>query len=227
MMQNIDVSVIIPTYRRPVMLQEAIQSVLMQKDCTLEIIVVDDHSVDDTASVVTRFPNVRFFENETNCGPGYSRKFGFSVCDGRYVVFMDDDDYYTDPLFFRKALNELDSGHYAFLSANAQILEPNGTFTDSPLNTTGVMAATDYLSGFAKKYKKPHSTFTTVFSKTHLQNVGLMEMQMVNDVAIYMRALISGNVFFLSDTIGVYRVHENNISSHITEKFLITTGPLL
>ena len=45
---------------------------------------------------------------------------------------------------------------------------------------------------------------------------------MVNDVAIYMRALLFGDMYVLSDNIGNYRIHNSNISSCITKDFLIS-----
>ena len=46
-------------------------------------------------------------------------------------------------------------------------------------------------------------------------------MKIVNDLAIYMRALLFGNIYVLEDSIGNYRVHSDNISSRITKDFLI------
>lgn len=46
-------------------------------------------------------------------------------------------------------------------------------------------------------------------------------MKMVNDYAIYLRALLFGNAYIMQDRIGVYRVHNQNISSHIERDFLL------
>ena len=110
---------------------------------------------------------------------------------------------------------------YAFVGANAHILEENGTISISNLNLRGSLESIEYLSGFPFKNKKPHSTFTTVFSKEHLLKVGLADMEMVNDMAIYMRSLINGKIYLMDDDIGVYRMHNNNISKKIDGDFLI------
>ena len=216
------ISVIIPTYRRLEMLREAIQSVKAQDYSNIEIIVIDDHSGDDTQNIVDEFPDILYYRNPANKGPGYSRKIGFSHCHGDYVVFLDDDDYYTDNSFFSKAISIFSEDDYVFVSANALIIDMNtATETNSDLNVYGKMDSREYLRGFPFQYKKPHSTFTTIFLKKNLDDAGLLEMDMVNDMAIYMRSMIKGNVFFMSDTIGVYRQHPANISKRINGPFII------
>ena len=220
--ENADISVIIPTFRRPDMLRTAIQSVLTQRNCTVEIIVVDDHSCDETASVVKEFPGVRYFENKENRGPGYSRKFGLSQCSGKYVAFLDDDDYYIDSDFFSYAIRIMASHtDYVFLAGRGKTLdyETNQYITEAfPLS--GEVPAIDYLSGISIRYRVPQ-TFAIVFSKAALISSGIPDMDMVNHVPMIMRCLQSGNVYFSERAVGVYRQHEGNISKAMTAEFII------
>lgn len=205
------------------MLAQAIASVKAQDYLSIEIVVVDDCSEDKTEDIVTLFPDIQYYKNETNRGPGYSRKFALAKCNGEYVVFLDDDDYYTDPSFFSKAISKL-SAHeeYVFVSGNAQILYVESSKNEeSKLNVSGEMNSVEYLSGFPFKYKKPLSTFTTVFRKSALIDANIQKMEMVNDMAIYMRCLTFGKVFFLEDNLGVYRIHSSNISKSISADFVI------
>ena len=91
---NRTVSVIIPTYNRGHLLGEAIQSVLNQdiRDCSLEIIVVDDGSVDNTQDVVAQFgKDVRYIYQD-NQGVGAARNRGVEVASGEWLAFLDSDD---------------------------------------------------------------------------------------------------------------------------------------
>ena len=81
------ISVIIPTYRRYEMLKEAINSVLAQTYQDIEIIVVDDCSGDDTAQIASFSPKIKYFCNERNSGPGYSRRCGLALSRGEFIVF--------------------------------------------------------------------------------------------------------------------------------------------
>ena len=91
---NPAVSVIIPTYNRGHLVGEAIQSVLNQdiRDCSLEIIVVDDGSVDNTREVVAQFgKDVRYIYQD-NQGAGAARNRGLEVASGEWLAFLDSDD---------------------------------------------------------------------------------------------------------------------------------------
>ena len=88
------VSVIIPTHNRAETVRAAITSVLSQSFQDFEIIVVDDASVDHTASVVQGFddPRIRYLRNAANKGEGGSRNKGLLNAQGDFIAFLDDDD---------------------------------------------------------------------------------------------------------------------------------------
>lgn len=96
------VSVIIPTYNRPVYLERAIKSVLNQSYKNIEIIVVDDNGDNikiqqETKKIVEKFssyPNVRYIRNINNMGGCESRNIGVKNARGNYISFLDDDDVY-------------------------------------------------------------------------------------------------------------------------------------
>ncbi len=84
------VSTIIPTHNRAALLSAAIESALMQNVTAHEVIVVDDNSDDDTASVAAQYP-VRYLR--VKCGkPSRTRNAGVLAAHGVYLAFLDDDD---------------------------------------------------------------------------------------------------------------------------------------
>lgn len=92
------VSVIIPTYRRPEATVRAVRSVLAQTFADLEIIVVDDCSGDGTAEAVEGLARdldearIRVVRLETNRGPGEARNRGMVEARGEFIAFLDSDD---------------------------------------------------------------------------------------------------------------------------------------
>jgi glycosyltransferase involved in cell wall biosynthesis len=88
------VSVIIPTRNRSDFLRAALSSVLKQTYQNFEIIVVDDASTDDTATVVASFNDerIRFLQHETNKGGSAARNTGIHASKCDYIAFLDDDD---------------------------------------------------------------------------------------------------------------------------------------
>lgn len=87
-------SLVIATYNRAGLVGRAIESGLDQGYPGLEIIVVDDASTDATSDVIpTRYPDVRYFRQPHNQGPGPARNRGIQVTGGEWVVVLDDDDF--------------------------------------------------------------------------------------------------------------------------------------
>src|SRR5262249_48032613 len=72
-------------------LGEAIESALGQTAAPCEVIVVDDGSTDDPASVVRRYPDVQLI-SQVNQGLGAARNTGWRAACNQYVVFLDADD---------------------------------------------------------------------------------------------------------------------------------------
>ena len=88
------VSVVIPAYNAARFLPEAIASVRLQRHQPLEIIVVDDGSTDDTASLVRSWSDVRYIRQE-NQGPAAARNAGIVAAQGDLLDFLDADDLWT------------------------------------------------------------------------------------------------------------------------------------
>ena len=92
-MNNISlISVIIPVYNGDKYLAEAIESVLDQKDFTLDVIVVDDGSTDNTAKVTEKFTSMVRYYYQENAGPGAARNKGITLALGDFISFLDADD---------------------------------------------------------------------------------------------------------------------------------------
>lgn len=91
------VSVIIPTFNRADVVQNAIASVLRQTYSSLELIVVDDASTDNTEAVVRRISDtrVRYVRLPTNTRGAEARNAGLDVAKGDYVAFLDSDDVWS------------------------------------------------------------------------------------------------------------------------------------
>ena len=94
-----DISIILPSFNRCDDLRRCLLSIAKQKNCTAEIIVVDDGSTDSTVEMVkTEFPNTRLFRNEGNLGPGYARNVGIINAKGKYLLILDSDTELHHPL---------------------------------------------------------------------------------------------------------------------------------
>jgi len=85
-----EISVIITTYNRAQLLEQAIESVLAQSYKNFEVIVVDDGSEDETSRIVKRFKVKYIFQK--NSGISKARNTGVEFSKGRLIAFLDSDD---------------------------------------------------------------------------------------------------------------------------------------
>lgn len=92
------VSVIMPAYNAQNTIKQAIDSVLAQTFGDFELIVINDHSTDDTRNIIMNYQSndkrVLLVDNEINSGVSFSRNKGIEVAQGRYIAFLDSDDYW-------------------------------------------------------------------------------------------------------------------------------------
>src|SRR5215212_469876 len=86
------ISVVIPSYNHGNYLARAIESVLSQTYKNTEIIVIDDGSVDNTKQVAGDFPGVIYIYQH-NQGLSAARNTGIDNSRGKYMLFLDADDW--------------------------------------------------------------------------------------------------------------------------------------
>ncbi len=88
------VSICIPTYNRPDLLERAIRSCLSQTYSQYEIIITDNSTNDASGGMVTKIadPRIRYYKNETNLGPFGNINRNAALATGKYVKFLMDDD---------------------------------------------------------------------------------------------------------------------------------------
>lgn len=94
-------AIVITLYNKRKQIRRALESVACQKISFSQVIVVNDCSTDDSASVVEQFiadhPNsaVQLIHHQRNSGPGAARNTGLAAFQGDYVCFLDADDFLT------------------------------------------------------------------------------------------------------------------------------------
>ena len=91
MISDTRITVVIPTFNRAGMVEQAVESVLAQTLQPVEVIVVDDGSTDDTKQRLARFGSISYVCQEHG-GPGRARNTGMRLARGDYVAFLDSDD---------------------------------------------------------------------------------------------------------------------------------------
>ena len=155
-----DISVIIPVYNGEKYIRKCLDSVINQTKKEIEIVVVNDGSADNTESIIKEYKDkrIKYFKN-TNHGIGYSRNFGVSKSSGKYIMFLDSDDYIDKDeckLLYEKCLeDDLDISICDFYKVyNNDLIEVNlGDFKSSSLKDNPDII-TEFLNPWGKLYNK-------------------------------------------------------------------------
>lgn len=96
MPHSIDLSVIIPVYNVEKYLPHCLESVLIQADNNIEVIAINDGSTDKSPEILNRYaiqyPILRII-NQPNQGVSAARQKGITVAHGKYILFLDADDF--------------------------------------------------------------------------------------------------------------------------------------
>ena len=129
------VSVIVPTFCQTELLHKAIASLISQSYKNLEIIVIDDND-DETFKIGNEKylsslndERIVYIRNSENIGSAKSRNKGLSIAKGKYVTFLDDDDYYS-PDKIEIQLNETIKNGYKVSICNLILIDDDGNVID-------------------------------------------------------------------------------------------------
>ena len=104
------VSIIIPVYKVEKYLSRCVESILKQTYKNIEIILVDDGSPDESPAICDDF--ARKYKNinvihKNNGGLSSARNAGLEICKGKYIAFVDSDDY-VDSNFIMRLYNAIE-----------------------------------------------------------------------------------------------------------------------
>ncbi len=201
------VSVIVPVYNGAAFVAEAIESVLAQDHAAIEIIAVDDGSIDDSARILAGVPRVQVI-HQPNAGVTRARNVGIEASRGELVAFIDQDDRWRPGKLARqvRALNEAPAAGYSLGHINL-FVEP-GSAMPSWMGARGWMVGTErvgYMPG------------TMVVRRSVFDRLGLFDerFQIGSDADWLIRARDAGiEAVVVPEVVLDKRIHSNNLSGH-------------
>ncbi len=87
-----------PAYNNAAFIGDAVESVLAQSYTDWELLIIDDCSTDGTWDILQRYAStderIHIFRTPQNAGSGYARNIGIEQAQGRYLAFLDGDDWW-------------------------------------------------------------------------------------------------------------------------------------
>lgn len=114
---NFLVSIITPVYNSSKYIDQCIESVLSQTYSNWEMIVVNDKSTDNSRAIIEEYvrkdPRIKLFNNEKNMGVAATRNKALEVSKGRFVAFLDSDDFWA-PRKLERQIDFMINNNYGF-----------------------------------------------------------------------------------------------------------------
>lgn len=220
-----NISVIIPVYNTSKYLKRCINSILNQTLKKVEIIIINDCSTDNSREILEEYRNchnIKIIHNKKNMGIGYTRNMGIECAAGKYIAFIDSDDFVDENMFnkmFKKAEKEnLDvviCRFHKMLEKENNILEevePNYIipyFENTTLKDNPNLLLDINLAPWNKIYKK--DLFTN--------DVRFPENLKYEDAIVVVKLLARAKkIGMLEDKLNYYLVRKNSESTTMNKK---------
>lgn len=202
------VTAIITTHNRLNLLKRSIDSVFTQTYSNIELIVVDDASTDGTSEYCMQQPlRYIFIPKEESKGGNYARNQGIRAAKGKYIAFLDDDDYWL-PTKIEKQVTLIESKDCELVHCGKRIefIQPNGMvkYVDTLPNPLE--------SGDIKRrilYAITTTTTNILCKREALFAVGLFDenLKYWQEYELTIRLAQRHPFYFVNESLSVYRVN--------------------
>jgi glycosyltransferase involved in cell wall biosynthesis len=197
------VSIIIPTHDRPHLLPRAVESA-RAAGADVEIIVVDDASVDETAAVCSGLTGIKYIRLERNQGVAGARNVGVLASSSELIAFLDDDDLRL-PGSLDLQIKALAASPASGFVCGAMLI------ADQEGNLTGEVSAPRQASGDVfwsiLELDFPVMPLAVVIRKECFTRVGLLNRTLrgIDDWDILVRISELYPVLIMEEPVGIYR----------------------
>jgi glycosyltransferase involved in cell wall biosynthesis len=196
-------------------LSEAIESVLLQDYPHYELLLIDDGSTDDTASVCKKYTQdqrVRYCYQE-NTGLAGARKFGVEQSKEDYICFLDDDDLWeprklSEQIMFFENTKDPKAG---MVYTAAKIIDASGKVKGVRYQS----AAGNIYDDLIYRGNLITAPSSVMIKKHVMAEVGNVnpDMKSLEDLELWLRIAEKFSIYSLRDALIMYRVHERTITA--------------
>lgn len=201
------VSVIIPAYNAAAFLEETLSSAVNQIYTPLEIILVDDGSLDETAAIAREFPQITYL-HQINSGVSAARNRALAAAQGELIAFLDADDLWPNEKIAKQVSFMLDQPEIGFTYTLHRC------FLDRSIDAAPLWVRRQWFEndepGIVPSALMVH--------RNVLDEIGLFNTSyfVAEDVDWMLRAKEKGiKMEVISELLLFKRVHSNNLSGHV------------
>lgn len=198
---KLKISVIIPTWNRASTIEKAIRSALNQTYQPDEVLVCDDGSTDKTKEIVCSIGDtrVKWLEGERSGRPSIPRNRGIKIAKGKWLAFLDSDDYWHPQKLEKQLKIALEKKTLA-ICCNANIINNRQKFLgklikwDKPILTFNDLMKTNYVICSSVLLHKSLIQKCKGFPEDE-------ELKAIEDYAFWLRVATQTNFIYLNQAL--------------------------
>ena len=228
------ISIIVPVYNSRQYLDECIRGVLNQSYPEWELLLLDDGSTDDSCELCkkhSQYDSRIIVLSKENSGVSSTRNLGIEMSKGKYIMFLDSDDYWQDQHFLKTFVELAENNDLDIVRGEWEEVDRNGNFSGRSdfltkrKNYEGKVlnSATFYSEIINKEY----FSVLCLYKKSALGDVRfntdkvfLEDAEFYLDLCLKKMACMYTPVFFYA-----YRKHSNSVSvKYVPNKFRDALG---
>ena len=230
------VSILIPTFNREQYIEECILSAINQTYQNIEIIIVDNNSLDHTANIIeklaARDTRISFYKNPKNVGPIENWKKCLTYSSGEFIKFLFSDDLLA-PNCIQSSIDKLLQHDASGVVSNIWICDDSG-------NKLKTVNYAKYFSNHTNQFERylmsvgmPVSPGCALFARNIFENRSIFEEYsnftsenpfqhgVGPDLKMFLAAASLGPIVQLEQPVNIFREHEQSISTLTKKKRLI------
>ena len=220
------ISIIVPIYNTEAYLRECLDSLISQTLKEIEIICVDDASTDNSKQIVKEYSsihnNVKLLEHKKNAGLSETRNSGIKAATGKYIMFVDSDDYILNDacreLYLMAENKKADIVYYSY-----KMLYSDGSFSHvDSFSSEHVISGREHFCKATREHRNRVPSWTQFYNTEFLQrnNIYFYPGILHEDMLFYFfTAMKAERVVDVENEYYVYRQRDDSIvHQKITEK---------
>lgn len=205
------VSIITPLYNSEGFISQTIESVLNQTYKNWEMLIVDDSSKDNGVNIVKKYQKkckkIKLIRLDNNSGAAVARNEGIKLAKGRYIAFLDSDDFWH-PEKLEKQISFMKKNDHAFTYTNYQKMNESGDLVEEIIESPSEL---DYKEALHTNYI---GCLTVIYDTKKLAKLYMPEIRKRQDYGLWLKILKEVNGYGLNENLAYYRVRNNSVSSN-------------
>ena len=207
------VSYIIPSFNHSKYIDKAVNSVLQQSYKNIELIIIDDGSIDNTREVLKKFKNyqnIKIVFNENNLGQSATLNKAISLAKGDYIGFLPSDDWIL------KDKVKLQMERFSECNDNVGMIYGKGIrhFEFDDGSTKDIYTEYKMERGYLAESLIKRGNFiypvTPLFKRICFEKIPFDESYKAEGEAIYLKIALYFEFDYIDDVVGVMRDHQYN-----------------